>query len=142
MNNKVTIEKITDIFDNIESYLAEMRKTKDFKLIPDWINDHTWRFFRKTNPDKKALKQIAIFMADHTYRYAASLIHCDNYTRSYFAAVLSFVWDKLQNRGTDMFYILDNNIRDDRFFLAVEFFELSGLAVVTPHAIRDHPPEN
>ena len=78
------------------------------------------------------LKQLAVFIVDNTYRIISQLTINDNYTRSFFTSVISFLWDKLQDKGVDLFYVLDNELRADRFNCAVELFKLTGMAIVTP----------
>lgn len=127
----------TDLFDNIDAYLDQMRKYKDLKEIPDRLISYLWHYFRDVNTSKDTLKALAIFTADHTYRYAANIMLTDDYTKMYFSSVITKLWDTLQDRGIDTFYILDNTLRADRFNLTIQLFALSGVAVVTPHWVID-----
>lgn len=129
-------KRITDILDNIDIYLNEMRKNKDMKTIPNALTNYIWNFFRDINPDKEKLKMLALFTADHTYRYASRVELTDDYTEIYFASVVSVLWDTFQARGVDTFYILDNELREDRFMLTIKLFALSGVAVVTPYVVK------
>lgn len=49
-------------------------------------------------------------------------------------AVTRYVMDIVRARGVRVFYILDNEIRQDRFELAVELMRAAGVSVVTPYA--------
>jgi hypothetical protein len=49
--------------------------------------------------------------------------------------VLAELWDTIQSRGVDTFYILDNTMRNDRFHTAIQLFALTGMAVVTPYVV-------
>ncbi|MDO8618346.1 MAG: hypothetical protein Q7R49_00190 [Candidatus Daviesbacteria bacterium] len=131
-------KKITDIIDNIDLYLAEMRKKDDKKELPKQLNNYIWSFFRDVNPEKEKLKSLAVFLADHTYRYAATATQVDDYTHIFFASVITQLWDAIQARGVDIFYILDNEIREDRFILTIQLFALSGIAIVTPYTIKNN----
>ncbi len=128
--------KITDLLDNIELYLDAMRESKDMKEIPDMLNNYTWGYFRNVNPDKDKLRILALFVIDNIYRYAARATRTDDYTTMYFASVVSNLMDTLQSRGIDMFYILDNEIREDRFMLTVQLLAMSGVAVVFPYMVK------
>ncbi|MGH7202876.1 MAG: hypothetical protein ACREHC_00345, partial [Candidatus Levyibacteriota bacterium] len=130
---KVQPQAITDLIDKIDIYLEEMREKKDKIEIPKKLSNYIWGYFRDINPDKEKLKLLALILADHTYRYASSVMLTDDYTQIYFASVYSVLWDAIQARGVDTFYILDNEIREDRFLLTVQLFALSGVAVVTPY---------
>lgn len=134
--DKLKPKKITDIIDNIDLYLTEMREKDDKKELPKQLNNYIWSFFRDVNPDKEKLKSLAIFLIDHTYRYAADAAQIDDYTRIYFSTVITELWDALQARGVDTFYILDNELREDRLMLTIQLFALSGVAVVTPYALK------
>lgn len=129
-------KRITDILDNIDLYLDQMRKNQDMKEIPNALTGYIWNFFRDINPDKEKLKMLALFLADHTYRYISRVELTDDYTDIYFASVVTVLWDTLQARGVDTFYILDNELREDRFMLTVKLFALSGVAVVTPYVVK------
>jgi hypothetical protein len=126
-------KRITDIIDNIDIYLAEMRKRDDKIELPKHLTDYIWNFFRDVNPDKEKLQGLSVFLVDHIYRYT----QVDDYSRIYFASVITKLWDAIQDRGVDTFYILDNEIREDRLMLTIQLFALSGVAVVTPYAIKD-----
>lgn len=124
LNTTLQPKRITDIMDNIDTYLEDMRKNEDMKSIPNALTNYIWNFFRNVDPDKEKLKMLAVFLADHTYRYVTDVKLTDDYTEIYFASVVSVLWDTLQARGVDTFYILDNEIREDRFMLAVKLFAL------------------
>ncbi len=124
---------VTDLIDNLEILISEMRKTEDAETIPKYLKQYAWEYFREVEIDKEALQRLAIFVADRTYRIISNLKVMDDYTRAYFATVFPFLWDTLQNRGVDTFYILDNELHDDRFRAVVDLFKLTGVAVVTPY---------
>jgi hypothetical protein len=128
--------KITDLIDKIDVYLDEMRKKDDKEELPKQLTGYIWNFFRDTNPDKEELTSLAIFIVDHTYRYSASATQVDDYTKIYFASVITELWDAIQSRGVDVFYILDNALREDRFLLTIQLFALSGIAVVSPYVVK------
>jgi len=136
--DKLKPKNITDVVDNIDFYISEMRKTKDIKSIPESLGQYIWEYFREIELNKEKLISLAIFLADRTYRYAASSGEVDNFTRAFFASVAATLWDTLQARGVDMFYILDNEIREDRFMLTIQLFAVSGVAVVTPYTIKEN----
>ncbi len=96
---------ISDLVDNLEIFIAEMRKTEDEETIPKYIKQYAWEYFREVVIDKKALQRMAIYVADRMYRIISEIDRMDKYTRAYFAQVIPFLWDSLQNRGIDTFYI-------------------------------------
>ena len=137
LGEKLHPQRITDVLDKIDLYLEQMRKKDDKTKIPKILTNYIWNFFRDVNPDKEKLKMLAVFVVDHTYRYAANVKLTDDYTQIYFATVITELWDAIQARGVDTFYILDNRIREGRFMLTIQLFALSGVAVVTPYSIKE-----
>jgi hypothetical protein len=131
-------QKITDLLDNMEAYIDEMRKTEDVETIPKELKQYAWEYFREVEISKEDLQRLAIFVADKTYRVVSYIEVMDNYTRAFFAKVIPYLWDSLQDRGVDTFYILDNELREDRFRAVVLLFELTGMAVVTPYGENDN----
>lgn len=79
------------------------------------------------------LRQLAVYVTDKIYRIAAELEVRDAYTVYYFKKVVARFMKALQDKGIKIFYILDNEIRQDRFELAVKLYELSGVTVITPY---------
>lgn len=136
LNDKLQPHKISDLVDNIDLYLDEMRLKKDLIEIPKHLKDYAWSYFRDIDLSKDKLKTMAIFHTDHIYRYAADLKILDEYTKIYFTTVYTYIFDYLQTRGIDVFYILDNMIRDDRFNLTILLYALSGFAVVVPYNVK------
>lgn len=123
-----------DLIDNLEVYIAEMRETEDMETIPKWLKQYAWNYFRDVSMDKKDLQRMAVFVVDRTYRIISNdMTMMDNYTKSYFASVMPYLWDALQNRGIDTFYIVDNEIKEDRFHVVTELFRFTGMGVVTPY---------
>lgn len=136
LENNLQPKKITDLVDNIDLYLAEMRKNDDKVELPKELTSYTRNFFRDVNPDKDKLTSLAIFLVDHIYRYSAAAMQVDDYTKIYFTSVIAELWDAIQSRGVDIFYILDNSLREDRFLLTIQLFALSGIAVVSPYVVK------
>lgn len=129
-------QTLTDLIDKIDLYLEEMREKNDKKEIPTSLTKYIWWYFRDMNPDKEKLKFLALYLVDHIYRYAAYVTLTDEYTQLYFATVITELWNTIQARGIDTLYILDNELREDRFLLTLQLFALSGVAVVTPYVVK------
>ncbi len=133
LDEAIRPKRLTDIIDNIDLYVSEMRKAKDIETIPKRLNQYAWEYFREIPMSRDDLKLLAVFVVDKTYRVISELREVDNYTRVFFSTVIPYLWDALQNRGIDIFYVLDNELRADRFKMTVELFRLTGMAVVTPN---------
>ena len=133
MENTFSLNKITDIFDNAVHYIDQMRTADDLVSIPREINQYRWEYFRNVELTKEMLEGLALFAVDKTYRIAAEITSADKYVFAYFSMVASKFWDAIQDRGVDTFYILDNTMSEDRFWIVYNIFRLSGYCVVTPY---------
>lgn len=131
-NEELRPHNITDVIEYIELYVEEMRRTEDMETIPAHLKQYVWEYFRETKLTKELLETLAMYVVDKSYRVISQITLLDNYTRVFFATIIPFVWDKLQDRGIDIFYILDNELPDDRFQCITELFSLTGMAVVKP----------
>jgi hypothetical protein len=127
-------KNIIDIFDKMDEYISEMRDKQDLETIPKYLKQYAWEYFREMQLDKQKIKSLAIFSIDKIYRNIAELRISDIYNKSFFVNVIPFFWDTFQNRGVDLFYIVDNSFHDDgKFELIVDLFSVSGVAVVHPY---------
>ncbi|MFA5099770.1 MAG: hypothetical protein WC547_02660 [Candidatus Omnitrophota bacterium] len=133
MDKSIEPKKVSDVLDNAESYIAEMRQKQDKVTIPQELKQYIWIYFRNADMTKAIMEKLACFSVDKIYRVASVLTMADEYTFAFFAGVMPKLWDSLQDRGIDTFYILDNAIREDRFNLIVNLFRVSGFCVVTPY---------
>jgi len=133
MDKSLEPKKISDVLDNTEAYIAEMRQKQDMETIPAELKDYIWKYFRETDMNKMLLEKVACFAVDKICRIAAVMTMADKYTYAFFAGVMPAIWDYLQGRGVDTFYILDNSMREDRFKLNYDLYKLSGFCVATPY---------
>lgn len=130
-------KSITDIIENIQMYVDFMRSADDTKELSALLRDYIRGYFSDMNPDEESVKVLALFAADNIYKYLSEVGDVDDFTRAYLSEVVLYLWDQIQETGVNYFYILDNELREDRFMLTVQFFALMGFAVVTPYFIKD-----
>lgn len=131
-------QSITDLINDIDIYLKEMREKEDKLQIPKRLNNYIRNYFLDFNPNKDEMNSLALTLADKIYKFASNTTLTDNYTQIYFSVVIAELWDALQARGIDTFYILDNELREDRFMLTIQLFALTGIAVVTPYRVKNN----
>jgi len=133
--------KISDLIDNIEFYVEKMRNTHDMDVVPEMLRQYAQNYFRDVPLDQGALRALAIYTMDKTYRVSAYLERLDNFTRAYFAKVIPHFWDYLHNRGLSIFYIVDNTFRNDgRFEAVTELLTMTGIAVIAPYGAEGPLP--
>lgn len=123
----------TDSIELMEVHIAYMRADEDFDTVPDMMNRFNDQIFVGKSTSMDQLRQLAVYAIDKIYRIAAELEMYDKYTEVYFKKVIARFMKALQDKGIEIFYILDNEIREDRFKLTVKLFEMSGATVITPY---------
>lgn len=127
------LRKITDVLDNALDYISRMRSANDSVTISKQLGQYIWEYFREVEMTKEMLEGLAMYLVDKTYRTATEITIADKFTFAFFADVMAKLWDAVQARGVDTFYILDNTMTEERFGLVYNIFRLSGFCVVTPY---------
>jgi hypothetical protein len=103
------------------------------------LADYAYSFFTDVSVTKKQLQGLVLMCVDRIYRYAAEIRVKDAAVRQYFGMVTRYLLDIAAARGVRIFYILDNEIPQDRFDVTLELMFLSGVWVVTPYATNGSP---
>ncbi len=129
----VTPKLSSDSIELMSVYIVRMRDDEDFDTIPDILNRFNKSIFTNGDVSKDQLRQLAVYATDYICRFAAELELRDAYTAVYFKTVIAGLMKSLQDTGIDVFYILDNELREDRFELLVMLYESSGAKVVVPY---------
>lgn len=126
--------KITDLAEFADDYVEFMRAVPENSAC-DALVGYAASYFNDVAVSKAQLRILVLMFVDRIYRHAASLTIKDTALRHYYGTVTRFVLDVAAARGVRIFYILDNEIREDRFELATELFFLAGVFVVTPYRV-------
>jgi hypothetical protein len=129
----ITPKLFTDSIELMGLYIAYMRQGEDLDTIPKMLNSFNDTIFKASDISKDQLRQLGVYAIDRTYRFTTELEVRDVYTVTYFKSVVARLMQSLQKSGIEIFYILDNELRQDRFELTTMLFELSGAAVVSPY---------
>ena len=126
----------SDCFDGIVAFLAAidtMREKTDIASMPEMMVAATQAAFESlAESDRSGLVLVAAEAQDHLYRQIMQLTIMDEYTRTYCATAVRCFFDELKTRGIRTLFILDNELREDRFRCVVELFQTCGIAVTTP----------
>jgi hypothetical protein len=113
--------------------VEQMRATKDDLDLPCAMISGTEVAFQSLDESgDDGLLFVAAAAQDHLYRLIAGLGVMDRYTRAYCALAVRGLFEQLSARDIRTFYILDNTLRDDRFAVLLELFELAGISTTTP----------
>jgi hypothetical protein len=125
-------KKITDLAEYAGDYIEFIRGTPENDACGALV-DYAANFFRDVPVTDRQLDALILMFVDRIYRYAAALEIKDAAVTTYFSKVTRYVLDVASARGARIFYILDNDIRSDRFELAIELMFRAGVFVVTPY---------
>ena len=130
-------KKLYDLIDHVDDYLNIMRERNETEEVSKKLKDYTWGYLRNVPLNKEELQVIGAVFSDLIYQYANSTKSIDVLIRYYFATVIGDLYDRLRDRGIDVFYMLDNDFTtcEHRFQLTAILFEAAGFAVVSPHKL-------
>jgi hypothetical protein len=86
----------------------------------DALIDYAANFFTDVAVSESQLQSLVLMFVDRIYRFASDLTVKDPAVTTYFSTVTRYVLDLVAARGVRIFYILDNEIREDRFELTMK----------------------
>jgi len=129
----ITPKVFSDSIELMSMYIAKMRADDDLDTIPNMLVRFNDSACSSKDISKDQLRQLAVYATDYIYRFSSKLEMRDKYTDVYFTKVIAKLLKSLQEKGIEIFYILDNELRGDRFELAVDLYGLSDAAVVSPY---------
>lgn len=132
MDKNRQIEKITDLFDKSDFYISQIRQGDSRQALTGLLSG-VLAWLDRFKSDSKAMETLAFIFADEIYRYAASSEMADDYTYLYYESLMQEFLKTFNEIGIYLFYILDNNIRQDRFDFAIQLYKLTGFSVVAPY---------
>ena len=135
--NSLQPKHISDILFRIDEYLNAMRTslqtTADLAVMLDaCIED----FFKSKNIDELTFKKIAVDMVDEMYVRICNFTIRDSYTDTYFEVIVKKLFLEFAAKNIFLFYVLDNQLRDDRFKSVVELFSGCEFSTIFPYSIK------
>ena len=130
-----TPTKLTDLMDYAEEYMAGLSELESGNQVIDTVINFIDAYLENVPMKQEVLETIAIFIADHTYRFAMTVTTFrPREAEAFFSLLMRYFWDSVRARDVGVFYVLDNTLREDRFRLVCDLFTWSGFAVITPYA--------
>jgi hypothetical protein len=130
------IQKIEDIVGNLHEILSELREMPQedtfdcFQDIEAYISD----YFSRPNIDELELKKMLVSFVDELYIKTMEMPQRDVFTDLYFCNIISHLFLQFEKKQIFAFFILDNELRDDRFKLAFELFGDAGFSTIAPYS--------
>lgn len=128
--------RAADCLDCLVAFPAaveRMRSTDDVTDFAHTMLSGTHAAFEALEgPDQDGLLFVAAAAQDLFYRHVMQITILDNCTRAYCSIAVHYFFNQLSKHGVRTFYILDNTLREDRFQLVLELFDLAGIQTVTP----------
>lgn len=137
MSNKISPQNIEDLFDNTNTYINEIRQMNndDKTKTIDELDMFVKHYFENTKLDRIDLIPKASYFVDTLFKEIINMTGYDVNTSGYFGIVLNRIFFNLTEKGVNLFYIIDNALRDDKFVLLMNLFKNAGLDVITPNNV-------
>ena len=127
-------KKISDIIIRVDEYIEYMREHRQgveefLDFIEHYISDYL------SNPflNEEELKISTIKIVDEMYIRVTKFTKWDICTDTYFGVLMNNFFYGLSMRNIFVLFVLDNQIRDDRFKLLVELFEACHFTTIYPY---------
>ena len=122
-----------DILDILSAFHAFVQKIRggDEEIGPRLL-ENLMVLFKRADVANSDLRILGSTAPDLFYKQIAALEMMDKNTRDFCKVLVRFLFDQLLASGVKSFYILDNNIREDRFLALVELTKLAGFSVISP----------
>jgi hypothetical protein len=124
---------LLDVLAGLPLFVQKMREG-DQEVGPT-LFANLIRLLGKADREKSDLRILGAFAPDMFYRRIIALESMDGHTRDFCKGTASLLFDQLRARGVMAFYILDNEIREDRFAALIELAETAGLHVISPRGL-------
>jgi hypothetical protein len=93
--------------------------------------------FQRADREQADLRLLGALAPDMFYKRVVELELMDGHTRDFCKVIVGLFFDQLRVRGVMAFYILDNEIRADRFAALTELAEAASLQVIRPQLDSD-----
>jgi hypothetical protein len=121
-----------DVLVAFPAAIDRMRASADPSAIPQAMTAHTLDAFARADRAKIDLRLIAVGAQDTLYRNIVELSVMDQYTVAYVRDAIRHFFEQLSARDMPTYFVLDNELRVDRFQAVIHLFELAAIQVVTP----------
>lgn len=133
--NELQPNEITDLVSNMEECIDFMRTLENDHAVEvaSSLEEYLFLYFRDEHIDKAKLKKQTLEMVNNLYLQIMQFDIRDAYVDVYFDIVLGSLFDQISQSSIHIFFILDDDLEDDRFMLVKELFELMLFEVVTPY---------
>lgn len=112
--------------------IEKMRAAGDEREIPGRMAANARAGFGELDRQGEVPIHACISAADLLYRRISELERVDQFTRAYVSIAVRECFRQLMLRECPVYYILDNELREDRFRVLVELFGLAGMSLCSP----------
>jgi len=139
MNTSILkLKKINDIVNNIHVILSDLRNMTDEDAINTLqkIDGFVSAYFSNSDLDDLDLKKVLVEIVDELYIKIMEFEVMDKFTNAYFKTILKNLFRNFAQKEIFAFFVLDNELRDDRFKLAFDLFNETGFAVISPYSFK------
>jgi hypothetical protein len=126
---------IKEIVSRADEYILYMREhLQSTGAFMDFLEQYIKDYFHQPSLDDLELRKTAVELVDTMYCGISNLLIRDIHTNAYFGIIINRLFYELAQQKVLVFYILDNQLRDDRFKVAIELFGVSHFSAIHPYA--------
>ena len=139
MNNQtLKLKKINDVVNNLHVILSALRDMTEDEAINTLhsIDGFISNYFSNSNIDDLDLKKVLVEMVDELYIKIMEFEVMDKFTNVYFKTILKNLFANFAQKEIFAFFVLDNELRDDRFKLVYELFNEISFTVISPYSFE------
>lgn len=131
---KLKPKDLIDIIFRIDEYLDYMRgNIHDASALINLLESYIKDYFQTIPTGELELKELTVTIVDELYKKVTQLTSRDINTDGYFAIIINRLFVELANKDVLCFFIIDNSVRDDRFKLVVELFNIIHFKSIFPY---------
>jgi hypothetical protein len=137
INNNLHPKNIADIILRVNEYLENMRMdTQGSSELIDFLDKFIRDYFHNLSLNELELKTLIVEIVDAMYLQIVNFMERDIITDGYFGIIVNRLFWELAQNNVLMFFVLDNQLRDDRFKLTSELFGISHFTTIYPYNVN------
>jgi hypothetical protein len=132
-------KKISDVVYRMDDYISFIRTLEEeqAEAFCYSLEEYILTYFFQEKIDVAVFKKQILEMTNSLYVQMMDFSVRDEYTHLYFDIVLRCLFQSAQEQGVSIFFILTNELSDDRFILVITLFQYMGFATITPYETKE-----
>lgn len=144
--NEFEPNHISDLIYHMDDYISVMRSlesetNEEATLLAAGLEEWSVLYFESQRIDLAILKKETVELVNELYIRIMQFSVRDIYTDMYCDIVLGSLFYEISKQGVSIFFILQDELEDDKYMLVRELFELMLFKVILPHQNTELEPQ-